>query len=157
MLVKDIIAEDFLNFKEPSMFILFPNCDFKCCIEAGNNICQNMAMTKMPNIEVDIEELVDKYMENDITKAVVCGGLEPMDSWRDLYDFIATLRTRTNDTVVIYTGYRNDEIEHEVEMLRRFPNIIIKFGRFIPNQEPHLDPVLQVSLASLNQYAVKIS
>ena len=159
MEIKGVIEEDFLNYKEPSMFILFPYCDWKCCTEAGNNICQNLPLAKQPNIEVKPEALVDKFMNNDITKAVVCGGLEPLyqASWLDLYRFIKLLREKTNAPVVIYTGYRNDEVEYEVDMLKKFPNIIIKFGRFIPNQEPHFDPLLGVQLASLNQYATKIS
>ena len=31
--------------------------------------------------------------------------------------------------------------------------IIVKFGRFRPNQEPHYDEVLGVNLISDNQYA----
>ena len=38
-----------------------------------------------------------------------------------------------------------------------YSNIIIKFGRFIPNREPHFDEVLGVNLASNNQYAKRIS
>ena len=38
-----------------------------------------------------------------------------------------------------------------------FPNIIIKFGRFIPNQEGHYDEVLGINLASKNQFGEKIS
>ena len=37
------------------------------------------------------------------------------------------------------------------------PNIIIKFGRFVPMQQPHFDPILGVNLASDNQYAKQIS
>ena len=35
--------------------------------------------------------------------------------------------------------------------------MIIKFGRFIPNDDKHIDPVLGVELASKNQYAVKLN
>ena len=42
-------------------------------------------------------------------------------------------------------------------ILKKYSNIIIKFGRFIPNQKPHYDPVLGVELASDNQYGEKIS
>ena len=38
-----------------------------------------------------------------------------------------------------------------------FRNIIVKFGRFIPDQESHYDEVLGVNLASNNQYAKKLS
>jgi hypothetical protein len=37
------------------------------------------------------------------------------------------------------------------------PNIIIKYGRFIPNHQPHYDEILGVKLASDNQYAERIS
>ena len=33
MLIKDIIDEDFINYKKPSMFIGTVKCDWKCCIE----------------------------------------------------------------------------------------------------------------------------
>lgn len=39
----------------------------------------------------------------------------------------------------------------------KWKNIIVKFGRFIPNQHPHYDEVLGINLASDNQYAEKIS
>ena len=50
-----------------------------------------------------------------------------------------------------------NEILNKVTVLKRFPNIIIKFGRYIPNQQPHYDEVLGVNLASDNQYAERIS
>ena len=37
-----------------------------------------------------------------------------------------------------------------------FKNIIIKYGRYIPDQEPHYDEVLGVNLASDNQYAERL-
>jgi len=36
-------------------------------------------------------------------------------------------------------------------------NIIIKYGRFIPDKEKHYDEVLGIYLASDNQYAERIS
>ena len=42
-------------------------------------------------------------------------------------------------------------------MLYDYKNIIIKYGRYIPNQTPHRDEVLGVNLASDNQYAERIS
>ena len=33
-----IIGEDFTNYKEPSMFLIFPYCNLKCDIENGNQI-----------------------------------------------------------------------------------------------------------------------
>jgi hypothetical protein len=59
---------------------------------------------------------------------------------------------------VIYNGYYEMEINHDIEYLRQnYDYIIVKFGRFIPDQAPHLDTVLGVKLASNNQYAERIS
>jgi hypothetical protein len=38
-----------------------------------------------------------------------------------------------------------------------FKNIIIKFGRFVPNKPHHIDEVLGIELASDNQYAKRIN
>ena len=70
---------------------------------------------------------------------------------------IKTFREKTLDDIIIYTGYNKNEIENSIEELKQFKNIFIKFGRFIPNQQKHYDNVLQVNLASPNQYGEKIS
>lgn len=160
MLIKNIIDEDFVNYKKPSMFIIFNKCTFKCDKEAGCAICQNSALANEPDINIPIEEIVRRYRNNPITKAVVCGGLEPLDSLSDLQDLIAEFRKYTNDDIIIYTGYTEKELESThliLEELKKYPNIIIKFGRFIPNQESHYDEVLGVELASSNQYAKRVS
>ena len=61
------------------------------------------------------------------------------------------------DDIVIYTGYKKYEIENQLAQLKQFPNIVVKFGRYIPQQPPVYDEVLGVELASLNQYAERIS
>ena len=45
----------------------------------------------------------------------------------------------------------------KINILKQYPNIIIKFGRFKPNQKSHYDDVLGVNLISDNQYGEKIS
>ena len=157
--IKGIRVEDFVNYKKPSMFISFPTCSFKCCKE-GNfpiEVCQNCELANAPTIKVDVNLLIERYMSNPITKAVVCGGLEPLDSCEDLQCFITNFRYWSADSVVVYTGYNKMEVKDEVELLKQFSNIIIKFGRFMPNQQPHYDEVLGVYLASDNQYAERIS
>ena len=62
-----------------------------------------------------------------------------------------------NDEFVIYTGYNKNEISSQIEVLKQFKNIIVKFGRFVPGQEKHFDDVLGVYLASPNQRAERIS
>ena len=79
----------------------------------------------------------------------------------ELVDFGSLLYISRNfvarDDIVIYTGYYKNEILEEVNILSQYPNIIIKFGRYIPNSTPIHDRILGVTLASNNQYAIKIS
>ena len=61
------------------------------------------------------------------------------------------------DDFVIYTGYYKEEIEKEIEQLKKYPNVILKYGRYKPNTPSRFDEVLQITLASDNQYAERIS
>lgn len=155
--VKDIIYEDFCNYKLPSMFVIFPSCTFKCEKECGKSMCQNSSLVHLPSKNIGIATIVNKYINNPITKAVVCGGLEPFDSWEDLQALIVYLRAHTLDDIVIYTGYNKDELSDKIPFLKTARNIVVKFGRYIPNQIGHYDSVLGVNLASDNQYAERIS
>ena len=140
------------------MFIGFPTCTFKCEKDCGcKGMCQNTALVNAQNIEVSCRDIIKRYLDNPLTSAIVCGGLEPMDSKEDLLELISELRLFYDDPVIIYTGYYKDEIIDIIEQLKTYTNIIVKFGRFIPNQEKHYDEVLGVYLASDNQYAEIIS
>lgn len=159
MKLKNILDEDFVNYKVPSMYVAFPFCTFKCEKDCGMQCCQNSSLAKSKLISYDEDELIQRYRRNPITKAIVCCGLEPFDSFSDLLLLIQKLRSvyNCNDDVVIYTGYYKEEISEQVEILKEYPNIIIKFGRYVPNQQSRKDEVLGVILASDNQYAEKIS
>ena len=157
MIIKQLVDEDFINYKKPSMFIGFPSCTWKCEKECGERCCQNSALAQSPNINISINSIIERYMENPITKAVVCGGLEPMDSWDDLQCFIMNFRYKSPDDIVIYTGYNEHEIHYKIKILELYENIIVKFGRYVPNQLPHYDNVLGIKLASDNQYAKVVS
>ena len=157
MEVKGIIDEDFINYRKPSMVIEFPHCNFKCDRECGKQVCQNSALATSRTITILVKDIVQRYLDNDITHAIVCQGLEPFDSWDDLFYLVMAFRKQTQDDIVIYTGYNKDEITSQVFLLDMFPNIIIKYGRYIPDQESHYDEILGVTLASPNQYAEKIS
>jgi len=146
--LKGIIEEDFSNYKKPSMLLAFPRCSFKC-----GNLCQNLPMAKSKNVEYETKDIIRRYIENNITKSIVLSGLEPMDSFNELLNFIDEFRKVSKDNLVIYTGYTEEEIYDKTKLLSQFDNIIVKFGRFIPNQKKHYDEVLGVELASPNQYA----
>ena len=159
MLVKGITDEDFVNYKVPSMFICTNTCSFKCDRECGKPICQNSELAKQPSIDVDMDSIIKRFLWNPIPRAIVFGGLEPFDQFVDIYDFIFKLRIdySCNDDIVIYTGYDKHEIQGKIMALIPFCNIIVKFGRFKPDEYPHFDPILGVNLASDNQYAEQIS
>lgn len=139
------------------MYLIFPKCDFKCDKECGSKVCQNSALLRQPDIEIDVSDLSCRYILNNLTHAIVCGGLEPFDTWEDLLAVVKEFRFYTIDPIIIYTGYTQDEIKDKVEELKQFENIIIKFGRYIPNKEPHMDKLLGVKLASPNQKAIQVS
>ena len=157
MIIKQLLDEDFINYKKPSMFIGFPSCSWKCDKECGMQVCQNSALASSPIKDIRFKKIVNRYINNPITSSVVCGGLEPFDTLDDLYGLIAYLRVSTQDDIVIYTGYYKEEIEEYIDELKMFPNLIVKFGRYIPNHEKHFDEVLGIYLASDNQYAERIS
>lgn len=153
MKLKGLVDYDISNYKDPSLFLIFPFCTFKCDKECGRPLCQNSGLAKEPIIEVDMNYIFQKYFENPLTKAIVFGGLEPFDSWDEMLCFITNFRLKNSDTIIIYTGYIEDEIKDKIKILSLYENIIVKFGRYIPNEEPHYDPILGIKLASSNQYA----
>jgi len=157
MKIKGIIHEDFINYKKPSMVIEFPRCDFKCDRECGQAVCQNSSLVNSPTHDVPVDKIVLSYLKNSITSALVCQGLEPFDSKEDLYQLIKFFRKYSDDDIVIYTGYTEEELFFDIEFLKRvYKNIIIKFGRFVPNSPSYYDETLGVFLASSNQYAKRI-
>ena len=159
MRVIEIIDEDFINYKKPSMFIGAISCSWKCCTEQGidPSMCQNYQLAHQNILYFDDEFIINRYLKNPYTWSIVIGGLEPMDQFDEVFGFIQKFREYTDDDVVIYTGYNMMEIESQINQLKQFKNIIVKFGRFIPNKNKRHDPVLGIKLASPNQYAWRIS
>lgn len=159
MLIKGLVEEDFINYKKPSMFIIFPFCSFKCENEAKVHCCQNSELARSPIIEISAENIIERYISNKITKSIVCGGLEPMDSFDDLSQLLYSFRDKSEDDFVIYTGYTKQECEQNgwISVLSKVPNVIIKFGRYIPNSTSHYDDILGINLNSEGQFAERIS
>ncbi len=158
MRVKNIIDEDFVNYKKPSMFIATCYCDWKCCTEQGLNIsvCQNSVTAQQKTIDIPADEIFRRYVNNPISQAVVFGGLEPIKQFDEVVEVISIFReNNNNDTFVIYTGYDLNEISRECEYLKRnFSNIILKTGRYVPNNKRHYDSVLGINLISDNQKGI---
>ena len=102
-------------------------------------------------------DIVNKYTENKLLESICIAGLEPFLQFEEVYNFISEFRKTNNDDVVIFTGYYPNEIESEIDKLKEFENIYLKVGRFIANSESVYDEVLGITLASSNQYGIKIS
>lgn len=159
MRIKGIEIEDFINYKTPSMFISMGTCDFKCAKDGNfdKSVCQNSLLARTEDRSISNERLVELYVSNPITKAIVIGGMEPFTYWEELSDFIKLVRSTVDDEIIIYTGYYPNEISDKLLELVDFNNIIIKFGRFIPNSKKKFDKVLGIELASDNQYAYRLN
>jgi len=157
MIVKGIVETDVVNYKKISMFIELPYCTFKCEKDCGIKCCQNSPLAKSPNINVETADIIERYLKNPMTDAIVFGGLEPFDSFEELIAFIKDFRRVCADDIVIYTGYNKSEIRGQISRLEQYKNIVVKYGRYVPNKEPRYDDILGVKLASPNQYAERIS
>lgn len=161
MKLKEIIDEDFINYKKPSMFLATCYCDWKCLIEKNLDIsiCQNSELVKQKDIEISVNRIIERYLNNPISQAIVIGGLEPLKQFEDVINIIHELRFgfRYDDDIVIYTGYYPKEIEDKLNLLKQYKNIIVKFGRFEIDSDKRFDGILGIWLNSSNQWAEKIS
>lgn len=161
MRLKTIVDEDFTNYKKPAMFIGTISCNGKCCIEAGIplSVCHNDGWRACAPVHFEDKQICERYLANPITQAIVFGGLEPFEQFDELLIFIDILRCSydCHDDIVVYTGYNEDEVADKITKLKVYDNIIVKFGRYIPNSQSIYDDVLGVTLASINQKGVKIS
>ena len=160
MIVKLVKQDDFVQYKKPCVVVCFPNCTWKCCTEAGipTSVCQNQEMCGLKDIDVTPEDVYNLYKESLFAESICCSGLEPMLQFDDVLSLLKYFREHDCDAdFVIYTGYYRYEIEDKIEQLAKYKNVIVKFGRYVPNQGKHYDEVLGVWLASDNQYAERIS
>lgn len=156
MKISGLIEEDFVNYKLPSMTVMFPYCTFKCNTDCGYEVCQNYYLKDSDLFDISTNGLVERYVNNPISESIVMQGLEPFDSFNELYSLIYKFTEKSNDDIVIYTGYNKGEIEDKIADLKNIIDgnkFVIKFGRFIPNSKSKYDEVLGVVLQSDNQYA----
>ncbi len=158
--VKDIKPEVFQDYKKCSMFIGVSTCDFKCCREVNLpcSTCQNSGVNSQEDIIVDYENIFKMFQNSLLSEAIVIGGLEPFLQADEVVQLIHYFRDRgVKNDFVIYTGYYPEEISKDtLETLKKLENVVIKYGRYIPDRPNRFDEVLGVTLASDNQYAVKL-
>ncbi len=156
--LKQLVDEIFQDYKKPAMLLATCYCDWKCLKERDFDIsiCQNSDLSKQPNIKVTFDSIISRYINNPITHALIIAGLEPMLQFDEVVDFVKKFREVSQDDIVIYTGYYPEEVQSKINILKQYGNIIMKFGRFIPDRPTRYDDVLGVILNSDNQYAVKL-
>jgi len=157
MLIKGIIDCDLVNYKEPCLTIETPKCNFKCDKECGMSVCQNSSLASAATFNCPIKTIIDYFDANPVTQAICFQGLEPFDTFEDLLSFIQAFRVSHSQPIIIYSGYTQQELKEFLKILKQYKNIIIKFGRFIPNDNSVYDKTLGVNLSSSNQYAEVIS
>lgn len=153
--IKDNI---FTDYKKTSMLISMPICCGKCYKEANKDksMCHNEHLDNLKTLEVSNKYIIDRYVKNPLSKAIIFGGKEPFDSFEDVISFIEEFRNNYNDEIIIYSGYYKNEVKEKILKLKSFDNIIIKFGRYKPNETPVHSDVLGIKLSSSNQYARRI-
>lgn len=159
MKLLNLIEEDFVNYKKPGLFLGFPFCSGKCNPKDNLPICQNQRLHSAKPIDISVPEILHRFETNQISEALICGGLEPFDSSADLLSLCVAFRKKYKIMpypIIIYTGYYPHEIKEQICALKNIDEIIVKFGRYIPGHQPHLDPYLGVYLASDNQYAIPL-
>jgi len=158
--VFDVNETDFINYKE-STFMIYSgiSCTFKCDKENGTQICQNWGIRNNKRIKTSIEGLINKYLNQNISKSISFQGLEPLDNLFQLLCFIYRFRIKCDDPIIIWTGYTEEECDSLIQLIKsmNLKNIIIKFGRYIPGQKSHYDEILGIRLSSDNQYSKMIN
>ena len=155
MRIKGIQLEDFVNYKLPSLFLASAYCDFKCCREQhlDTGICQNAPLAQAPTQDVPDTVLYEKFSANPITTAVVIGGMEPFLQIDEVESLLSLFREKGDHSpFILYTGYYPEEVSEHLARLRKYGNVIVKFGRYIPGRPERHDGVLGVTLSSDNQF-----
>lgn len=145
------------DYKKSGLLVAFPFCNGKCYKELGldSSICQNNHIESIYK-EVSTEFIL-RFFKNVNVDSLILGGREPFDSFDDILKLIIDFRLNFSDDIIIYTGYNKNELEDKIAILKKYNNIIIKFGRFKPKSNSIYSEILGVNLASDNQYAEQIS
>ena len=159
----DIVDYDIVNYKEPSMFLIFTACKNFKCEKENNEDCPNGSLKDMKKVEVSAESVFQRYDKQKLTRAIVCGGLDPFDTPEDLIELVKTLQEHGfSDDLVVYTGYNIGESENEdilYSLYKEKPcfDLVVKFGRYLKKLNCSIYcEELGINLASSNQFAIKL-
>ena len=155
------IKETFNDFLSPSLLVAVKKCDYKCCKEANIAIstCHNYSLDLEKEIDIKNEYLFNKFINNKFVESLGFAGKEPMLDiyFYDIEKYIEYHRKFDNSPIFIYTGYYENEIIEKINILKKYENIYIKIGRFIPNKQSYKDDLTGVILSNKEQKFIKIS
>lgn len=153
--VKDVV-EVFQDYKKSAVLFSMCYCDWKCCKEAGVDVCQNLPLAKQEIIGMSFSYALS-FVNKSMTDAIIFGGLEPLLQAEEVIHLIHYFREHgVQKDIVVFTGYYIEEIDKDVLESLTQCHVILKCGRFIPNRPSKFDDVLGVTLASDNQYGVQL-
>jgi len=158
MRILQIEDEVFSDYSKISMLVVVPFCTTCCWKELGldSSICQNDNPRGLPILDYSNRKIIERYVNNPLTNAIVFGGMDAWDSINEIIELIKLFRETSDDDVVLYTGRKYSEIASKMYDLERFKNVYVKVGRYIPNQKPVIDKITGVKLANRGQYFIKV-
>lgn len=146
------IRETFNDYKKSTLYLCGSICTLNC------PDCFHSHLKKEHPTTLSKEQLLEKYIIPTSAEAILFSGLNWFEQSEELYSLIKFIRdNHIQKDIVIYTGFEKSVITQEIEKLKQFPNIIIKYGRYNENLPKRYDEVLGITLASSNQNAEKIS
>lgn len=154
MHLKGIVDESFAEYKEASMLLITPSCDWKC------RGCNSRHLSQLETKNFPDEEILKRFVENSNTTAIVIAGLEPMDNVSELWNFLFSARKffdqGTRPLIIIYTGYDLEELKKHYWSwleagIKQYGNVILKCGRYKADRKPYFSTVLGITLPGRNQ------
>jgi len=154
MKLKQILHETYGDYKECSMLLIADNCINKC------EGCHNQHLLQLESKIFPDEEIIKRFVENPLSKAIIFGGLEPMDQAEEVEKFIFTaINMGIACPIIIYTSYNPlsyvFRCSNVMEAIKQYlGKVIIKHGPYKKDLKPVFNEDLGVTLASSNQYTI---
>lgn len=134
---------------EDAPFIGCLICAIQCHIGCKN--CFNSDIKKMPDLEVEVSELLDQVQANPFNEGIILGGLEWSEQPFELIHLVQEAVNR-HLKVMIYTGLTYESFSKNIP-IKKLMNlgIYLKYGAFDETLKVTQYKQYDVVLASSNQ------
>lgn len=126
------------------------SCTWKC-----KNCCNIHYKDYKDFYKRTIWEIINDYDRNKLVSTLILSGLEPFDNFDIMLSLIHWFRVFFEDDIVIYSGYELKEIEEYIKPLSSY-NVLVKYGRYMPNKNHIYNEDLELYLSSDNQRTIHI-